>query len=131
MITLKHGARNMARMLYVAVILLYGSDAFAQNATQACRPAQVIPLTGTEPAAKLVIDPPLPGPLASRGVVVVPVLCGEHAPCTGIRLRRSGGLTAGRPRSCDRRRRAVALGGRKRQPAHPSGNAARYTPCPD
>ena len=77
MITLKHGARNMARMLYVAVILLYGSDAFAQSATHACRPAQVIPLTGTEPAAKLVIDPPLPGPLASRGVVVVPD-CAEN-----------------------------------------------------
>ena len=77
MITLKHGAWNMAPMLYVAVILLYGSDAVAQSTTQACRPAQVIPLTETEPAAKLVIDQPLPGPLASRGVVVI-LYCAEN-----------------------------------------------------
>jgi hypothetical protein len=77
MITLKHRAWNMTPMLYVAVILLYGSDAVAQSTTQACRPAQVIPLTETEPAAKLVIDQPLPGPLASRGVVVI-LYCAEN-----------------------------------------------------
>ena len=77
MITLKHAAENLAPMLSVAVVLLCGSDAVAQSATQACRPAQVIPFTVTEPAAKLVIDPPLPGPLASRGVVVV-AYCAEN-----------------------------------------------------
>jgi hypothetical protein len=45
--------------------------AIAQNATDTCRPASVIPLTGSEPPAKIVIDPPLPGPLASRGVAII------------------------------------------------------------
>jgi hypothetical protein len=35
-----------------------------------CRPASVIPLA-SEPPAKIVIDPPLAGPLAARGVVVI------------------------------------------------------------
>jgi hypothetical protein len=71
MITLKHAAENVAPVLCVAGTMLYGSTALAQSATQTCRPAQVIPLTGTEPAAKLVIDAPLAEPLASRGVVVI------------------------------------------------------------
>ena len=71
MITLKQAADTVAPVLSVAAMMLYGSTAFGQSATQTCRPAQVIPLTGTEPAAKLVIDAPLAGPLASRGVVVI------------------------------------------------------------
>ena len=70
-------ARSVAPMLSVAAMMLCGSTALAQSATQTCRPAQVIPLTGTEPAAKIVIDPPLPGPLASRGVVVI-AYCAEN-----------------------------------------------------
>jgi hypothetical protein len=73
---LKHAAKNVARVLPVAAMMLYGSTALAQNVTQ-CRPGQVIPLTGTEPAAKLVVDAPLAGPLASRGVVVIPY-CAEN-----------------------------------------------------
>ena len=57
--------------------MLYGTTAQAQNATHTCRPAQVIPLTGIEPAPKLVIDAPLAEPLASRGVAVIPY-CAEH-----------------------------------------------------
>ena len=66
MITLKHAAGNLATVLSVAAVTLYGSTALAQTATQRCRPAQVIPLTGAEPAAKIVIDAPLAGhsPLA-------------------------------------------------------------------
>ena len=77
MITLKHVAENVAPVLSVAAIMLYGSTALAQSATQTCQPAQVIPLTGTEPAAKIVIDPPLAEPLASRGVVVISY-CAEN-----------------------------------------------------
>ena len=90
MITLKHAAENVAPVLSVAVMLLYGSTALAQSATQTCRPGQVIPVTGTEPAAKLIIDPPLSEPLGSRGVVVIPY-CAENmriAPVFG-----SGALT--------------------------------------
>ena len=77
MITLKHAAGNVAPVLSVAALMLCGSSALAQNATHTCQPAQVIPLAGTEPAAKLVIDAPLAGPLASRGVVVI-AYCAEN-----------------------------------------------------
>jgi hypothetical protein len=78
MITLKHAAENVASVLSVAAMMLSASTtALAQGATRTCKPAQVIPLTGTEPAAKIVVDSPLPGPLASRGVVVIPY-CAEN-----------------------------------------------------
>ena len=76
MITLRHAAETVAPVLSVAAMMLYGSTALAQGATQTCRPAQVIPLSGTEPAAKIVIDAPLAEPLA-RGVVVIPY-CAEN-----------------------------------------------------
>jgi hypothetical protein len=77
MITLKHVSDNVTPALAVAAMMLCGSTALAQTATQTCRPAQVIPLTGTEPAAKIVIDAPLAQPLASRGVVVISY-CAEN-----------------------------------------------------
>ena len=77
MITLKHVADNLAPVLSVAAMMLSGSIALAQTATQTCKPAQVIPLTGAEPAAKIVIDAPLAEPLASRGVVVI-AYCAEN-----------------------------------------------------
>jgi hypothetical protein len=77
MITLKHAAGNVTAVLFVAGLMPYGITTHAQNATPACRPAQVIPLTGTEPAPKLVIEAPLAQPLASRGVVVIPY-CAEN-----------------------------------------------------
>ena len=77
MITLKHVAGNLAPVLSVVAMMLSGSTALAQTATQTCRPAQVIPLTGTEPAAKIVVDAPLAEPLASRGVVVI-AYCAEN-----------------------------------------------------
>jgi Family of unknown function (DUF6130) len=59
-------------LLSVVAIVLYALTAMAQNATDVCRPAPVIPLaSASEPPAKIVIDPPLAGPLASRAVVVI------------------------------------------------------------
>jgi hypothetical protein len=52
-------------------IVVYAMTAVAQNATDSCKPTRVIPLTANEPAAKIVIDPPLAEPLASRGVAIV------------------------------------------------------------
>jgi hypothetical protein len=52
-------------------------NAMAQNATDKCRLASVIPLSREEPPAKIVIDPPLAEPLASRGVVVIQY-CSEN-----------------------------------------------------
>ena len=77
MITLKHAAGNVAAALSVAALMQYGTTTHAQNATNTCKPAQVIPLTGTEPAPKVVVDAPLAEPLASRGVVVIPY-CTEN-----------------------------------------------------
>jgi hypothetical protein len=77
MITLTHVSTKVARVLSVAAMILYASTAAAQSAMPTCRPAQVIPLAGTEPAAKIIIDAPLAEPLASRGVVVIPY-CAEN-----------------------------------------------------
>jgi hypothetical protein len=77
MITLKDAARNVAAASSVAALMQYGITAHAQNTTNTCRPPQVIPLTATEPAPKLVVDAPLAEPLASRGVVVIPY-CAEN-----------------------------------------------------
>ena len=58
-------------LLWVAAMVLWAMTAGAQVATDKCGPAPVIPLTGPEPAAKIVIDPPLAEPLASRGVAII------------------------------------------------------------
>jgi len=59
-------------LLSVAAIVLSAMTALAQKPTDACRPTQVIPLGGgVELPAKIVIDPPLAGPLASRGVAII------------------------------------------------------------
>jgi hypothetical protein len=72
MITLNHAAGPLIALLFGAGLIQYGSTTHAQSAPHTCRPPQVIPLTGTEPAPKLVIEAPLAQPLASRGVVVIP-----------------------------------------------------------
>jgi hypothetical protein len=77
MIGLKHAVGNLAPVLSVAAMMLCGSTALTQSTTATCKPAQVIPLSGTEPAAKLALGAPLPEPLASRGVVVIPY-CAEN-----------------------------------------------------
>jgi len=58
-------------LMAIATMALFASSAAAQSATDKCGLAQVIPLTAPEPPATIVADPPLPGPLASRGVVVI------------------------------------------------------------
>jgi Family of unknown function (DUF6130) len=77
MITLNDAVRNVAAALSLAALMLYVITAHAQSATNICRPPQVIPLTATEPAAKLVLNAPLAEPLASRGVAVIPY-CAEN-----------------------------------------------------
>ena len=126
MITLKLAAGHVAPVLSVAAVMLCGSTALAQNDTRTCRPAQVIPVSGAEPAAKLVVDAPLAGPLASRGVVIIPY-CAENMRFAPIFGPGALAVSARGPRSCHCRRCALALGGRQRQPAHPAGPAARST----
>ena len=73
---LKHARPKAAFLLPVIVMLWCPMIAAAQRPTDKCRPATVIPLA-VEPPAKLVIDPPLAEPLASRGVVVIQY-CAEN-----------------------------------------------------
>jgi hypothetical protein len=68
----KHSSSKVTSLLSVAAVVLYAMTAMAQNPTDVCRLTSVIPLSGgSEPPAKIVIDPPLPDPLAARGVVVI------------------------------------------------------------
>jgi hypothetical protein len=72
MANLKYTSLKVTSLLSVAAIVLCSVTATAQNATDICRPAPVVPLaSGSEPPAKIVIDPPQAEPLASRGVVVI------------------------------------------------------------
>lgn len=64
-------AISKGMFLPAAAIVLCAMTARAQNVTDKCRPAAVIPLASSEPPAKIVIDPPLPDPLAFRGVVII------------------------------------------------------------
>ena len=78
MTNLKYTSSKGTSLLSVAAIVLYAMTAMAQNATDICRPAPVIPLaSASEPPAKIVIDPPLAEPLASRGVAIIQY-CAEN-----------------------------------------------------
>ena len=72
----KYTSSKGTSLLSVAAIALCATTAVAQSARDKCRPASVIPLA-SEPPAKIVIDPPLAEPLASRGVVVIQY-CSEN-----------------------------------------------------
>ena len=71
MATLKYTRSRGTSLLSVAAIVLCATTASAQSAKEPCGPAPVIPLTREEPPAKIVIDPPLAEPLATRGVAVI------------------------------------------------------------
>ena len=70
MANLKYTTSKGTSLLSIAAIALYATTVVAQSATDKCRPAPVIPLA-SEPPAKIVIDPPLAEPLASRGVAII------------------------------------------------------------
>jgi hypothetical protein len=76
MANLKNTGSKGASVLSVAAIVLCAMTAVAQSARDKCRPASVIPVAN-EPPAKILIDPPLAEPLASRGVVVIEY-CAEN-----------------------------------------------------
>jgi hypothetical protein len=67
---LKDERSKGAPLISIAVMLLCAVTAAAQSATDRCKPPSVIPVA-SDPPPKLFIDPPLAGPLASRGVVVI------------------------------------------------------------
>ena len=69
--SLKYSSRKATHLVSFAAVMLYAMTAGAQSTGDVCGPTSVIPLTGTEPPAKIVIFPPLAGPLASRGVAII------------------------------------------------------------
>ena len=65
-------------LLLVATVVLYAMAAVAQSASDSCKPASIIPLAnGEQPRPKIVADPPLAEPLASRGVAIIQY-CAEN-----------------------------------------------------
>ena len=56
--------------LIAATAALYASASFAQTAGEVLGPAGVVPLTSPQPAAKIIVDPPLAEPL-SHGMVFI------------------------------------------------------------
>jgi hypothetical protein len=67
----KYTSSKGTSLLCVAAIVLCATTAAAQSAKDSCGPASVIPLTREEAPAKIVVDPPLAEPLASRGVAII------------------------------------------------------------
>ena len=61
---------GVASVLY-AMTAVAQSVGDTQRATDSCKSAPVIPLPSEQPPAKIVIDPPLAEPLASRGVAII------------------------------------------------------------
>ena len=68
---LKYTTLKGMSLVLVASFVLRAMTALAQSATENCRPGSVIPLTREEPPARIVVDPPLAEPLASRGVAII------------------------------------------------------------
>ena len=60
-----------ASLLAAAAVVLSAAAALAQTPQDGCGLTPVIPLTREEPAAKIVVYPPLAEPLASRGVAII------------------------------------------------------------
>ncbi|HEY1232532.1 MAG TPA: DUF6130 family protein [Candidatus Binatia bacterium] len=71
MARLKWKTPKNTSLLALAAIVLSTTTAFAQSTKDACGPVPVIPFTGEEPPATIVTYPPLPEPLASRGVAII------------------------------------------------------------
>jgi uncharacterized protein DUF6130 len=62
----------------LVAVMLFAATAIGQVAPNNCKPAPIIPIDkGDQAPAKILIDPPLPGPLASRGVVIIQY-CAEN-----------------------------------------------------
>ena len=71
MANLKYRSLKATYLFSLAAVVLYAMTAVAQSTSDVCGPTSVIPLTTGEPPAKIVIFPPLAGPLAARGVAII------------------------------------------------------------
>jgi hypothetical protein len=77
MTTLKSVGWGVVAIASTAVMGQSGTGGQPPHLTQSCGASGVIPLAAAEPAPRLVVRPPLPGPLAARGVAVIEY-CAEH-----------------------------------------------------
>lgn len=68
---MKYTSLKAFYLLALAAAVLCAMTAVAQSTSDVCGPAGVIPLTTSEPPAKIVVYPPLAGPLAGRGVAII------------------------------------------------------------
>jgi hypothetical protein len=69
---IKNGITSKGMLLSLfAALALCAMTTSAQGTKSACGPTPVIPLSGEEPPAELLIDAPLAESLASRGVVTI------------------------------------------------------------
>ena len=121
-----YDARKLPSLLSLAAVALYAMTAVAQGTSDGCGSPQVIPLTGSEPPAKIVIYPPLAGPLASRGVAIIQYCAQNLHLVPGVRRKCPGCLAARRTRSCESRRCIMGVGRCEWQPNHPDGPSPRY-----
>lgn len=64
---------KLAMFFSLVVVTLLTAAATAQMASESCKPSPIIPLANgdQQPPPKILIDPPLSGPLSSRGVVII------------------------------------------------------------
>lgn len=63
---------TIATRTILPVVCLFGlGGVIAHGQSDKCGAPAVIPLTASEPPAKIFADPPLPEPLASRGVAII------------------------------------------------------------
>jgi hypothetical protein len=77
MFTFTLSTRRVVLMVSCAAAMTHGAIASAQESLPTCTPAQVIPLTGPEPAPSIVVGKALAEPLATRRVAVIPY-CANH-----------------------------------------------------
>lgn len=69
---------DIRALLPVAAVILFVVTARAETATDSCKASPIIPLaSGEQPPPKIVVDPPVAEPLASRGVVIIQY-CAEN-----------------------------------------------------
>jgi Family of unknown function (DUF6130) len=72
MASARYTRRKAVFLASAFAMVLCAISAVAKNPTDVCRLTPVIPLaSGSEPPAKILIDPPLAEPLASRGVAII------------------------------------------------------------
>lgn len=92
----------------VAAGIVLATSAFAQSAREVRGPSPLVAMEN-EPAPRLIVDPPLPGPLA-RGAILIPYHVENFRILTGARDGRPQRISTGRASARNRRRPALALG---------------------